>query len=180
MVLWHLGVTTLLVRYVFRDPRMDLRWVLVGSLLPDLVDKPIGSVLFNEQLGSDRLVAHAVVFPVVAMFVVLVATPRGSALRKGLIGVVIGALFHLVLDGAWADPEAFWWPFFGLGFPLRPDSAIGPLLGRMVADPLVWVGEAVGLAYLVVLWRTHLSEPGSVRGFLRDGRIPMPAAGSSR
>ncbi len=175
MIFWHLGVTALLVRYVFRDPRMDLRWVLVGSILPDLIDKPIGSVLFHDQLGSDRLAAHAVVFPVAAMFVVLAATSRGSALRKGLIGLVIGSLFHLVLDAAWADPEAFWWPFFGLDFPPRTDSAIGPLLERMITDPLVWAGEAVGLAYLVYLWRTHLAEPGAVRRFLGDGRIPMPA-----
>lgn len=174
MILWHLGATALLVRYVFRDPRMDLRWVLVGALLPDLVDKPIGSVFFNDTLGSDRLVAHAVVFPVVAMFVVLLVTPRGSASRKGLIGLVIGALFHLVLDAAWADPEAFWWPFFGFEFPPRPDSAIGPLLGRMITDPLVWVGEIAGLSYLVYLWRRYLAEPGAVRRFAGDGRIPMP------
>ena len=40
MIFWHLGPTTLIVRYVFRDPAMDLRWVLAGSLLPDLIDKP--------------------------------------------------------------------------------------------------------------------------------------------
>ncbi|MDX1691670.1 MAG: metal-dependent hydrolase [Acidimicrobiia bacterium] len=176
MILWHLGMTVLAVRYVFRDPAMDLRWVLVGSLLPDLVDKPIGAILFHDTFGTDRLVGHSVVFPVVMLFVVLGATRRGSGLRRGLIGLVIGSLLHLVLDAAWADPEAFWWPFFGFDFPMRPDSAFPELVRRMVTDPWVWAGEAVGLAYLVGLWRTQLAGSWGLRGFLRTGRVPMPRA----
>jgi hypothetical protein len=44
----------------------------------------------------------------------------------------------------------------------------------MVQDPLVWVGEAFGLAYLVSVWRRYLAEPGSLRGFARSGTLPMP------
>ena len=176
MILWHLGGTLAIVRYVFRDPAMDLRWVLVGSVLPDLMDKPIGSVFFNDQLETHRLLGHALVFPVLALFAVLGLTRRGTAIRKGLIGVVIGVFVHLILDGAWIDPEAFLWPFFGLDFPPVADSSIGPLLSRMLSDPLVWAGEAVGLAYLAYLWRRYLTEPGAVPRFLQDGRIPMPEA----
>jgi membrane-bound metal-dependent hydrolase YbcI (DUF457 family) len=179
MILWHLGATLLAVRYVYRDPAMDLRWVLVGSLLPDLIDKPIGSVFFHDTFGTHRLAAHAIVLPILAFFAVLAFTRRGRT-RKALVGLVIGWLFHLVLDAAWAVPEAFWWPFFGWSFPPQPDSAIGPLLARMLSDPLVWAGEAAGAAYLVYLWRRYLSEPGSLRGFFSTGRIPMrPSPGGS-
>ncbi len=40
MIFWHLGITVLIARYVFRDPNMDLRWLMLGSLLPDVIDKP--------------------------------------------------------------------------------------------------------------------------------------------
>lgn len=173
MILWHLGVTLLAVRYVFRDPNMDLRWVALGSLLPDLLDKPVGSVLFHDTFGTHRLVAHALVFPVVGLFVVLGVTRRGSVSRKAAIGVVIGALFHLVLDGAWADPEAFWWPLLGVEFPAVADSTIGPLVQRMVADPWVWAGEAVGAAYLGYLWRRWVPEGGGPSQVMRTGRIPQ-------
>ncbi len=175
MIFWHVGITLLGVRYVFRDPAMDLRWVIVGSLLPDLVDKPIGSVLFHETFGSHRLAAHALVFPVVGLFLVLAITRRSSAARKALIGVVIGALFHLILDGAWADPEALWWPFLGTEFPKVADSAIGPLLRRMVSDPWVWAGEAIGLGYVAYLWRRWVPEAGGPAAALRTGRIPQPS-----
>jgi hypothetical protein len=176
MILWHVGMTLLAVRYVFRDPAMDLRWVVAGSLLPDVIDKPIGSVLFHDALGTHRLAAHAIVFPVAALFVVIAATGRGSAIRKGLIGLVIGALFHLVLDAAWADPEAFWWPLLGLEFPEVPDSAIGPLLRRMLTDPLVWAGEAAGLAYLVYLWWRWVPQAGGPGAVVRTGRLPIAPA----
>ena len=176
MIFWHLGVTTLAVRYIYRDPAMDLRWVWVGALLPDLIDKPIGAVLFNESLGAHRLFAHAIVFPVVVFFSVLVATRRGSGIRRGLIGLVIGMLFHVVLDAAWAEPEAFLWPFFGWDFPPADPSSLGPLVRHMMSQPLVWVGEAVGLAYLIYLARTRVREAGGWRRVLREGTIPLPVA----
>jgi len=176
MILWHLGMTLMIVRYVYRDPDMDLRWVLVGSLLPDIIDKPIGSVLFNESLQTHRLFTHSVLFPVIALLVVILATRRGTAIRKGLIGLVIGMLIHLVLDAAFADPEAFWWPLFGFEFPHVADSALPDLLRSMVRNPWVWVGEAVGFAYLGALWRTHLRGEGGIGQFRADGRIPMRSA----
>jgi hypothetical protein len=172
MILWHIGITTLVVRYVFRDPAMDLRWVMLGSLLPDLIDKPIGSVLFHSTFGSDRLFAHAVAFPVLVLGLVLLFTRRGGA-RKAWMGLVVGSLFHLVLDGAWSDPEAFWWPFFGWDFPERAHSSLGPLLERTLSDPWIWAGEAIGLAYLVMLARRWLGTPIRRRAFLRAGTIEM-------
>jgi hypothetical protein len=176
VIFWHLGMTVLIVRYVYRDPNMDLRWVLVGSLLPDLLDKPVGSILFNDTFETHRLFAHSVLFPVAALLVVIVVTARGTALRKGLIGLVIGSLVHLVLDAAWADPEAFWWPLFGLDFPHVADSGFSDLVRAMVTNPWVWIGEATGIAYLIAVWREHLRDAGAIGRFLGDGRIPMPNA----
>lgn len=178
MIVWHLGATMLIVRYVFRDPKMDLRWVLVGSILPDIIDKPIGSVLFNETFETHRLFAHSLVFPVAALALALAVARRDTALRRGLIGLVIGVFVHLLLDAAWATPEAFWWPFFGWEFPRVLDSDIVSLLGRMVSDPLVWVGEGLGAVYLVFLWRRYLGGADELRRFFRvDGRIGMGAVG---
>lgn len=175
MILWHLGMTVVAVRYVYRDPAMDLRWVLVGSILPDLIDKPIGSWLLNDTFHNHRLFAHALVLPVMMLAVVMLTTRRRSAWRKRLVGLVIGMLFHLVLDAAWSQPEGFWWPAFGFEFPTRSVSSLGPLVRLMIADPLVWAGEAVGAGYLAYLWRARLREPGALRRFAAEGRIPMPS-----
>lgn len=171
MILWHLGGTLAMVRAVFRDPKMDLRWPMFGALLPDLIDKPLGSVFLVDVFHSDRLFAHALIFPVTLMAVVVILTPRSSPWRQRLVSLVIGALFHIVLDGAWNPPEAFWWPFFGFDFPERVDPGLADLFGRMVTDWRIWVGEALGLAYLVYLWRVRLG--GELRHFWRTGLIPF-------
>lgn len=181
MILWHLGATVLIVRYVFRDPEMDLRWVLAGSILPDVIDKPIGSVFFHDIFGTHRLFAHSIIFPMVGFAVVLIATRRGSGLRLGFLGLMIGVFVHLLLDAAWATPEAFWWPLFGWEFPKVLDADLLSLLGRMVSEPLVWVGEAAGAAYLIFLWRRYLTAKGHLRAFATvDGRIDFPAGTTSR
>ena len=173
MLLWHLGMTTLVARYVFRDPMMDLRWLAVGALLPDMIDKPIRSIFWNDGFHSHRLFAHALVAPVAGLLLVMTVTRRGTASRKAAIALVLGWFIHLLLDGVWVSPEVFLWPFFGLDFPRVIGSEFGALLRDMVSNPLVWVGEAVGAAYLVYLWRTRLSQEGGVRRFIRDGRIPL-------
>lgn len=176
MIFWHLGITLLVVRYVFRDPAMDLRWVLLGSLLPDIIDKPIGSIFFNETFGNHRIFGHALVFPVTLLVLVMLATRRGTALRRGAIGLVIGCFIHLVLDGVWTSPDVFLWPFFGFEFPQVAGSDFVALVEEMVRSPFVWAGEATGIAYLAMLWRRHLREPGALRRFASDGRIPLRSA----
>lgn len=173
MILWHLGLTVLVARYVFRDAAMDLRWVLIGSILPDLIDKPIAAVMFHDTFQTHRVYGHTLVLPVLTLIAVLLATSRRSAVRRGLIGLVIGWLLHLVLDGVWLSPEAFLWPGFGFTFPPIADSGLWALLGRMLRSPWIWAGEAVGAAYLLMLWRRRLSGPGEIRRFLRQGTIPL-------
>lgn len=174
MLLWHLGVTLFLVRWIFRDPKMDLRWVLLGSILPDLVDKPIAAWLFHDSFGTHRAFAHAIVLPVVALFVILVVTRRSTVARKAAIAVVIGWFLHLVLDAAWLSPEAFLWPLFGFGFPRIAGSDLGTLVVDMLTSPWTWAGEAIGAAYLVAVWRRHLGASGELGRFFREGTIPMP------
>jgi membrane-bound metal-dependent hydrolase YbcI (DUF457 family) len=148
----------------------------MGSILPDLIDKPIGSVFFHGTFGTHRLFAHSIVFPIMAFAVALLVTRRGTSRRQGFIGLVIGVFVHLLLDAAWATPEAFWWPFFGWEFPTVFESDLLPLLRRMLSDPIVWLGEAAGAAYLAMLWRRYLPAGGQLRRFWKeDGRIAFPA-----
>jgi inner membrane protein len=173
VILWHLGGTVLIARYVFRDGAMDLRWLMVGALLPDIIDKPIASILFHDYFGTHRVFGHTLVFPVVGLIAVMVATRRGGAARKAAIAVVLGVFVHLVLDAVWLSPDGFLWPFVGWEFPTVAGSDFPTLVRSMVANPLVWAGEAAGAAYLGLLWWRHLRAPGALRRFVGDGRIPL-------
>jgi len=173
VIFWHLGATTAIVRYTFRDERMDLRMLALGALLPDLVDTPAGA-LFYSSLGSVRLVAHTLLASAVAMVLVLLGTRRGRP-RKRWMPLAVGMLVHLVLDGMWNDPATLWWPFLGWGFTPAGPATFGALAVEVLTDPVTWALEAAGLAYLLVLARrARLGDPGERAAFMSTGRVSVP------
>lgn len=173
MILWHIGGTVLAFRYVFRDPNVDLRFLAIGSILPDLLDKPVGTIFFAETFESGQIFGHSLLFSVVLMIAVLIGTRRG-VWRKRLMAAAIGSLFHLVLDGMWTVKETFLWPAFGWEFPPGPESYWTGFLDRLTADPWIIVQEIAGLAYLIYLWRSaKLSDPVRRSELMRSGTIQV-------
>ena len=105
MVLWFVGPSVLIVWAVFSSPAADYRFVALGSLVP-LLELPVG-----EPRALHSLTGAAVVL------VAVMLGARGRRLvQRRLLGIPIGMLLHLVLDGAWTDTHAFWWPFAGAGW----------------------------------------------------------------
>jgi hypothetical protein len=160
LLLWHVGGAVFLFRWIFRDPKVDLRLLAAGALLPDLLDLAIG--VFAGTPTRQRL-GHALISPTVAAVAVIVLTRRGRR-RRALMTVVVAWLFHLLLDGVWVREETFLWPFFG-DFAPWPS---GSIWSRAGADPWRWVKEAAGLTYLILLWRSlgrpHPSPSGAAPG----------------
>lgn len=173
MIFWHVGGTILAFRYVFRDPGVDLRFLAIGSVLPDLLDKPLGTILFAGTFESGQIFGHSLLFSSLLMVAVLAGTRRGTR-RKRLMAVAIGSLFHLILDGMWTVKETFLWPAFGWEFPPGPESYWTGLIERLVSDPLIIVQEVAGLAYLIYLWRkAKLGDPVRRSELLRSGTIQV-------
>lgn len=170
MLLYHVAGALLLFRYVFRDPKVDVRMLALGAILPNLVDKPIGTLLWADYFGADRLIGHSLLFPTTIMIGALVVTRRGRR-RRAIMAVAIGAMLHLLLDGMWTSATTFFWPFFGWAFePGLPDY--WGHLGE-VFTPIALLKEALGLAYLVYLYRTlNLSDRNTRQDMLTTGRLP--------
>jgi hypothetical protein len=154
VLFWYVGLSVLIVHYVFRSAGVDYRLVAAGSVLPLVVDLPFGRLAYG----------HTLIAGVALLFVVMVATigqPR--LLRRRLICLPIGYLCGLVLSGAWASSEVFWWPFLGRGLP--HDGLLPPV-------GVVALQEVVGLAacaWIVVLF--GLGDRARRDQFLRSGRL---------
>ena len=71
MLLWYLGVSTAFVWNVFRSPALDYRLVMLGSVLP----------LLDVLLGGPA-VLHTLLFTVVLMGVIMLATRERRLLRR--------------------------------------------------------------------------------------------------
>lgn len=163
MLLWFLGAGIATVWFVFRDPRFDYRVLALGLLLPDVVDGLTG--------GSSVL--HSLAGSVGLMVVVMVATVGRRAARRRWLALPIGTFLHLVFDGAFANAEAFWWPFTGLGFGDEPLPVVARGWWNV---PL----ELAGLAVLVIGGRRlGLRRPAVRSSFVRTGQLAAPQGGAA-
>lgn len=155
MIFWFAGVTFVFVWWVFRSPALDYRLVMLGAILP------VGEVV----LGGPR-VLHSLLAPVALLAVLMLATQKRRLVRRRWIGLPIGMLVHLVLDGIWTRPEVFWWPFTGLAFPSGQLPEVESPLG------LTLLFEAIGIGCLVWAWRAFGMSDRTVRDkFLRTGQL---------
>ncbi len=152
-LLGHLGFTALsgfVIEKIAKqqNTRFELNYVylLIGSMSPDLIDKPIGSLLFS----TGRWIGHSL------LFILLISVFLGIALKKLLshekaltITLVFmwGNIMHLILDLTGLDIQVILWPFLGLDF--QTGAWNGFLLGIFV--PYVWITEIIGLLILISL-----------------------------
>jgi inner membrane protein len=152
--------------FVSLGRRIDLRVLLVGSLLPDIIDKPLGLFVFGTFWC--RLFCHSLLFLVVITCAGLYLYT--SRHRNWLLVLGFGIFMHLVLDEMWLDTHTLLWPLQGFSFPTvyYPNSEQGVTGGLDVAKLLA--SELVGL--VVLGWITWLLvRSGKVYAFIRHGQV---------
>lgn len=155
MILWFVSTAVFSIWYVFRDPGFDYRFLLIGVLVPDLVDGAWG--------GARAL--HSVTVSVATLMAVMFATIGKRTRRKMLLGLPIGLFLHLVYDGAFANTTVFWWPVTGVGF----DGSRLPVVERGWFNIVL---EGLGAALCVVAWRRFgLRSAERRRLFVSTGRL---------
>lgn len=150
---------------------LDFRLVLVGALLPDLIDKPIGGLFLFSHFHNSRIYAHTLLFCLILVTVGWLLQVRR---RQGwLLSLGFGTAWHLVLDQMWRQPATLLWPAYGFGFPRTGVvDFIGWLpgmVGGLGHDPAVLVPEIAGFVSLV-LFGVWLFRSKSWRIFIGTGR----------
>src|SRR6059058_2857384 len=167
----HLGIGLGLAWLLaWKSPaRFDYRLVLFGSILPDLIDKPLGYALGLET----RIWSHTFVF----LFAILAASFAPNLWSLRFIG--FGVATHLLVDRIWEMPWVVLYPAYGWGFhPASQDAE--HWIATLLHDPLVQAGEIVGVAILVLFaWRKHLGSWRALREFVRHGTVPGGAPNRS-
>src|SRR5712692_11564715 len=135
--------------------RIDYRLVLFGSILPDLIDKPLSLVLSLEG----RLWAHTFLF----LFATLALSFAPS--WRGLRLVGFGVSTHLLLDRIWNQPAVVLYPAYGWSFPMAPFN-VDRWFDTLLHDPYVQAGEIVGLAVLIAFaWAQGIVSWKALRDF---------------
>lgn len=163
----HLAVAYIL--WVFLRRRFD--WpvdrrttavVLVASLLPDLIDKPLAWGL--GVVPASRSLGHSLLF-FVPFLVVTVVVCRWTGRMLYAVAIVLGTVSHVVLDALpvlW-DGEAsaafLVWPYRSVEAQDGAPSVLA-VLRDAVTDPYFLL-EFVLLAIALWLWFAGRHRPGS-------------------
>ncbi len=157
LVFGHLGIGYGLARPVARGLRA--RWILVGTLVPDLIDKPLfyGARAIDVAQG---LITGSRTFGHTGLLLLAVAAVAWSARSRALAAIAIGMATHLALDVLSEriisdEPQAILallWPWFDGRFPVLLARDMGEHLAGQL-HPLLIGGELLGLAILVHRFR---------------------------
>jgi len=139
------GLLLGLALYAWKGDRLLVPACVLGALLPDLVDKPLGLIL-TGTVGYGRIYFHTLFFT----FVLLAAGAvmwRWSSRRDGflVIAAALGVLSHQALDAMWLEPTNWLWPFLG---PFPPPVMDIPLLSYILRDllqPAEWLFAGASL-----------------------------------
>lgn len=160
----------------------DMRWLLLGSVLPDLMDKPLGQAALRPYFQNGRIFFHTFLF---TMLFLLGGAYQGK--RRGdsrLFLLACGMLAHVVLDRVWTEPPTAFWPSLG---PFLRHPSLGTIMEQVMEylrEPAFWVEEVGGGALLFASLRLlGLKSLKDLGIFARNGSLPAfvsPSADTDR
>jgi hypothetical protein len=151
---------------------LDYRLVMLGSLLPDFIDKPLALWLLPEFANyNTRNVGHTVLFAFLLLATAFAMARMGYGIRPLVLAVTSAG--HLALDQMWRQPAILLWPLMGWEFPLGVVVAPGDWwLARLLNLRLLHtqVYEVVGAA-IILLFAARLARRQALGRFLRKGAV---------
>ena len=149
--------------------RIDIRLLFIGSLLPDIIDKPVGQLLFGETFSNGRVFCHTLLFLILVSLAGFYLYRSYS--KNWLLVISFGTFTHLVLDQMWRAPQTLLWPLYGFAFgKIELTGWAQYVLHSLYADPAVYIPESIGAVILVLfLWILVINR--SLVGFIVRGRL---------
>lgn len=127
----------------------DTKSLIIGSLLPDIIDKPVGLGICKDRFSNGRIFSHTLIFPtVLANIGCLIHRHYGKTWGFSL---ALGAFAHLILDRMSCEPSTLFWPLLGHRFR-RVDTSnwLLNILRGLFTDPAMYRPEIIGAVML--LW----------------------------
>jgi hypothetical protein len=169
-ILFHL-ITGFVIGSLLADRLDDRRAILpcvLGALLPDLVDKPLGLFILGAQFANGRIFSHTLLAAGLILAIGALAYHRYRS--PLLISVGVGVASHQVLDLMWQDRRSWLYPFYGQFRPINTEGWFLRELLLELQNPVEWVS---GLLLLLLL--VALLSPGRTKAFAaRYGRVLRP------
>ena len=159
---------------------VDFRLVILGSLLPDIIDKPLRWLL-GDTIGTGRSFAHTLIFTMLLILSTIYFYVKHKP--PFMLYVSFGVVMHLILDQMWLYQETLLWPLFGwriektcgswlqivLSLPASVSHWTDTVLGLLTKEPEILISEILGGLILVALL-FDLVHRHRLLAFIRSGQ----------
>ncbi len=149
---------------------IDYRLLLVGSLLPDLLDKPMGELFFYRTFQNGRIFGHTLFLNILLAALGIYVLKRRRSIW--LFTLAFGSTVHLILDRMWLNPQTLLWPVYGWSFAKTSSTDffgwLLKILHILTTEASVYVLEIIGFGILV-WFIVKLIKERKVYAFVRNG-----------
>ena len=153
MIIWTSSISIFLFRYIFKDYAADLRFIIIGSLYPLILD----SLSYNFGISNKtQFLGHSLLFNVSLFFLIMIITKRGSKIRSNALLFSIGAFLYLVLSFTWTNQSIFLYPFFE-----NEQNFI------VLSSQIEIVLNLIGILYLII----KIKNFENLKLFLKNGKL---------
>ncbi len=133
--------------------------LLIGSILPDIIDKSIMLLGF----GTGRSFSHNLLFIWISFFVLFLSSKRNL---KVSLPFLLGLNIHLILDLPYVP---FFYPFISYEWVVV-DAPILFWINALFTNPIVQITEIMGIIFLVfILIKNKLYHLKNIKVYLKAG-----------
>ena len=147
---------------------IDYRLILIGALIPDVIDKPLVFLVNPHFVNSSlRSIGHSLVGVAVMLSLVWVVT-RGWQ-RMPILSFGAALLVHLLFDRIWEMPEVLEWPVRGLVLPMQ-DIPFSHWYRVHFSQLPTTLPDLIGIA-LLFLFAGQMIRNRSVIRFFKTGQV---------
>jgi hypothetical protein len=153
LILGHLVIGLIIgfILYEIFHARTLIVFCAIGSVLPDLVDKGLGHIIFSSSLDNGRIFFHGL--GIVLLFAVVGLIVWKYYRSFAFLVVGFGVLLHQLADVMWTSPVTWYYPLLG-PYPadFAPDYFEQAILAELTSVT-EWIFFIAIMALALVLYR---------------------------
>ena len=156
LILGHLVIGLIIgfILYEIVHARTIIVFCALGSVLPDLVDKVLGRIIFSSSLDNGRIFFHSLWIVLLFAIVGLVVWNYYRSFSFLVVG--FGVLLHQLADLMWTSPVSWYYPLLG-PYPadVTPDYFEQAILAEL-SSVTEWIFFAAIMVVAIVLYRNKM------------------------
>lgn len=131
LFLGHLVIGLIIgfILYEFLHDRTIIVFVAIGSILPDIIDKPLGHIILGSTLDNGKIFYHS--FIIVLLFFITGLLVWKWYKSHSFLVISLGIFLHQIVDLMWKRPVNWYYPLLG---PYQIEAHKDYFLNALVAE----------------------------------------------